>query len=121
MTSPSPDGGVGVDRHLLWRATKDSKPIVALWLTPTTSGCDLSSDVYPLKSLRVDPIEAGPYSFRRAEDAQAFAQEAARALIHLGCEIVEDGRGATQRAEPSPPAAGQLMPPRGASPSEAAA
>lgn len=80
------------ERHLLWRAKKDSKPIVALWLTPTADGCDLSSDVYPVKSLRVDPIEAGPYRFQRAADAQAFAQEAARALMHLGCEIVEDER-----------------------------
>ena len=83
-----------VTRHLLWRARKDSKPIVALWLTPTADGCDLSSDVYPLKSLRVDPVHAGPYRFLRAEDAQAFAQEAARALSHLGCEIVPDDRPA---------------------------
>ena len=107
--SPEPDGA----RHRLWRAKKDSKPIVALWLTPTADGCDLHTDVYPVKSLRVDPIQAGPYHFRRAADAQAFAQEAARALIHLGCEIVEDER----RQQPDPGSLGaslRLSPPKSA-------
>ena len=100
-------------RHLLWRAKKSSKPIVALWLTPTEDGCDLNTDVYPVKSLRVDPIQAGPYHFRRAADAQAFAQEAARALMHLGCEIVEDER--PQQPEPGSLGASlRLAPPKSA-------
>ena len=68
---------------------------MAFWLTPTADGCELSSEVYPLKSLRVDPVHAGPYRFRRAEDAQAFAQEAARALMHLGCDVSQGGPPAT--------------------------
>jgi hypothetical protein len=88
----SPQPPAHAQRYLLWRAKKSNKPILALWLTPTTEGCELSSDIYPVKSLRVEPEHAGPFKFRRAEDAQAFAQEAARALMHLGCEIVEDER-----------------------------
>ena len=81
-------------RHLLWRARQDAKLIVALWLTPTADGCDLTSDVYPLKSLRVDRLHAGPYRFRRAEDAQAFAQEAARARARHASRL-RDRRGRT--------------------------
>lgn len=88
----APEAEGQAQRYLLWRAKKSNKPILALWLTPTAEGCELSSDIYPVKSLRVDPEHAGPFKFRRAEDAQAFAQEAARALMHLGCEIVEDER-----------------------------
>jgi len=66
-------------RQLLWRAKMGQKPVVALWLTPTAEGCQLSSDIYPIKSLRVDPEHAGPYRFTNTEDAHAFAQEAARA------------------------------------------
>jgi hypothetical protein len=83
-------------RQLLWRAKLGQKPVVALWLTPTEEGCELSSDVYPLKSLRVEPEHAGPYRFTSTEDAQAFAQEAARALTHLGCEVAVDERRAAE-------------------------
>ena len=109
----APEQPAGAARHLLWSAKKDSKPIVALWLIPTKDGCDLRSDVYPVKSLRVDPVRLGPYKFQRAEDAQAFAQEAARALIHLGCQIVENERPSA----PTPPTPGsslRVAPPTGA-------
>jgi hypothetical protein len=101
-------------RHLLWSAKKDAKPIVALWLIPTKTGCDLHSDVYPLKSLRVDPVKAGPYQFKRAEDAQAFAQEAARALMHLGCEILENERPGTASGPSTQDVGLRAMPPAGA-------
>ena len=117
QVDPPSDAGAGPTspvRHLLWSAKKDAKPIVALWLIPTKTGCDLHSDVYPLKSLRVDPVKAGPYQFRRAEDAQAFAQEAARALMHLGCEILENERSGAPPAPITQDAGLRVTPPDGA-------
>ncbi len=98
-------GAVGSDasKQLLWRARKGAKPIVALWLTATATGCDLSSDVYPVKSLRVDPVQAGPYRFQNADDAHAFAQEAARALMHLGCEVAAGERRPGAEDPPASP------------------
>lgn len=94
----------GPAKRLLWRAKKGSKPLVTVWLRSTEKGCELICDVYPVKSLQVEPVNAGPFRFQTLEDANAFAQEAARALIYLGCDVVGDERKTLEGTHPSPPA-----------------
>jgi len=44
-------------------------------------------EVYPVNSLRVEPIRPGPYRFETEEAANAFVEETGRALEYLGCSI----------------------------------
>jgi hypothetical protein len=44
-------------------------------------------EVYPVNSLRVEPIRPGPYRFQTEEEANAFIEETGRALEYLGCAV----------------------------------
>jgi hypothetical protein len=50
-------------------------------------GFAIECDVYPADGLRVEPLRPGPYRFATRADANAFIDEAVKALEHLGCEI----------------------------------
>jgi hypothetical protein len=43
-------------------------------------------EVYPVSGLRVEPLRPGPYKFATLVHANAFVDEAMRALTYLGCE-----------------------------------
>jgi hypothetical protein len=44
-------------------------------------------EVYPVNSLRVEPIRPGPYTFHSEEEATSFVDETSRALEYLGCTV----------------------------------
>lgn len=89
MSAPAldPEGLTGdeVDRR---SAAKDGREVVALRCVAVDGGFVIECDVYPVDGLRVEPLRPGPYRFGSREDADAFLDEAARALTYLGCEIV---------------------------------
>ncbi len=47
----------------------------------------IECDVYPVKSLRVEPVKRGPYIFGSKGEADAFVDETSRALEYLGCSL----------------------------------
>jgi len=47
----------------------------------------VESDVYPVGTMRVEPVRPGPYVFGSREEANAFIEETTRALEYLGCEV----------------------------------
>jgi hypothetical protein len=53
----------------------------------TSPGFAIECDVYPVNGLRVEPLRPGPYRFPTRADADAFIDEAVKALEYLGCEI----------------------------------
>ena len=44
-------------------------------------------EVYPVNSLRVEPIRPGPYVFHAEDEATTFVEESPRALEYLGCTV----------------------------------
>jgi hypothetical protein len=44
-------------------------------------------EVYPVNSLRVEPIRPGPYVFHAEDEATTFVEETSRALEYLGCTV----------------------------------
>ena len=87
--SPEPEvaeplTGTEVDRRA---ARKDGREIVALRCVDTGEGFAIECDVYPADGLRVEPLRPGPYRFSHREDANAFIDEAVKALTYLGCEV----------------------------------
>lgn len=81
---PEPLTGAELDRR---SARKDGREIVTLRCVEAGRGILIECDVYPADGLRVEPLRPGPYRFATREDADAFIDEAVRALTYLGCEV----------------------------------
>ena len=88
MSEPAvqPDALTGdeLDRR---SARKDGREIVAMRCVGANGVFAIECDVYPADGLRVEPLRPGPYRFATRTDANAFIDEAVKALEHLGCEI----------------------------------
>jgi hypothetical protein len=85
-TQPAVDlHGVEVARR---SARKDGRAVVALRCVDTGAhGFVVECDVYPVNGIRVEPLRPGPYTFATRAQADAFLDEAAKALTYLGCEL----------------------------------
>jgi hypothetical protein len=77
--------GVEVGRR---SARKDGREVVALRCVDTgMHGFVVECDVYPVNGIRVEPLRPGPYRFATRSQADAFMDEASKALTYLGCEL----------------------------------
>jgi hypothetical protein len=77
--------GVEVDRR---SARKDGREVVAFrCVNMGMSGFVVECDVYPVDAVRVEPLRPGPYAFPTRAQADAFMDEASKALTYLGCEL----------------------------------
>jgi hypothetical protein len=68
-------------------ARKDGREIVAMRCVAANGGFAIECDVYPVDGLRVEPLRPGPYRFATRAEADAFIDEAVKALGHLGCDV----------------------------------
>ena len=69
-------------------ARKDGREVVALRCVDTgANGFVVECDVYPVNGIRVEPLRPGPYAFATRGEADAFMNQAAKALTYLGCEL----------------------------------
>jgi hypothetical protein len=88
MSAPAVDpealSGDEVDRR---SASKDGREVVALRCVDTAGTFVIECDVYPVDGLRVEPLRPGPYRFGSRQEADAFIDEAVKALTYLGCDV----------------------------------
>jgi hypothetical protein len=68
-------------------ARKDGRQVVTLRRSEADGQVVVECEVYPVNSLRVEPIRPGPYRFETEQEANAFVEETGRALEYLGCSI----------------------------------
>jgi hypothetical protein len=68
-------------------ARKDGRQVVTLRRADIDGHVVVECEVYPVNSLRVEPIRPGPYRFDSEEAANAFVEETGRALEYLGCSV----------------------------------
>jgi hypothetical protein len=68
-------------------ARKDGRQVVTLRRADAEGEVVVECEVYPVNSLRVEPIRPGPYRFGTEDEANAFVDETARALEYLGCTV----------------------------------
>jgi hypothetical protein len=68
-------------------ARKDGRQVVTLRRTEEDGQVVVHCEVYPVNSLRVEPIRPGPYVFGTEEEAKSFVEEMSRALEYLGCAV----------------------------------
>ncbi len=68
-------------------ARKDGRQVVTLRRADADGQIVVECEVYPVNSLRVEPIRPGPYLFDSENAANAFVEETGRALEYLGCAV----------------------------------
>jgi hypothetical protein len=69
-------------------AKKDGRQVVTIRLVEGPNGeAVVECDVYPVDSMRVNPIRPGPYAFANRREADRFVEETSRALEYLGCDL----------------------------------
>ena len=68
-------------------ARKDEHQVVTLRRLMLGNQFIVESDVYPVGTMRIDPVRPGPYVFGSRDEASAFIEETTLALEYLGCDI----------------------------------
>jgi hypothetical protein len=68
-------------------ARKDGRQVVTLRRDQADGQVVVHCEVYPVNSLRVEPIRPGPYVFHSEDEAKTFVEETSRALEYLGCTV----------------------------------
>jgi hypothetical protein len=84
---PPAGGGRAVDDDYTRTARKDGRQVVTLRRLSLGNQFIVESDVYPVGTMRVEPVRPGPYVFGTRAEASAFIAETTLALEYLGCEI----------------------------------
>jgi hypothetical protein len=80
-------GGRAVDDNFIRTARKDGRQVATLRRLVLGNQFIVESDVYPVGTMRVEPVRPGPYVFGTRNEASAFIEETTLALEYLGCEI----------------------------------
>ena len=84
---PAPSGGRAVDDNFTRTARKDGRNVVTLRRLQLGNQFIVESDVYPVGTMRVEPVRPGPYIFGTRDEASAFIEETTLALEYLGCDL----------------------------------
>lgn len=85
MTADAPI--IGAVGELISTISKEGSPVVRLRCSDYGTEWVVDCDVYPVDKLSVQPQNAGPYSFKTAEEARIFVETALLALQVLGCDV----------------------------------
>jgi hypothetical protein len=80
-------GGRAVDDNFTRTARKEGKQVATLRRLTLGTQFIVESDVYPVGTMRIEPVRPGPYVFGSREEAAAFIEETTLALEYLGCEV----------------------------------
>jgi hypothetical protein len=80
-------GGRAVDDNFTRTARKEGKQVATLRRLTLGTQFIVVSDVYPVGTMRIEPVRPGPYVFGSREEAAAFIEETTLALEYLGCEV----------------------------------
>jgi hypothetical protein len=74
-------------QQVMLRAEKDGKRVVILRRYEGARGAVVECDVFPVDTMRIEPLRPGPYLFATPEPASRFVDEVLLALEYLGCTI----------------------------------
>jgi hypothetical protein len=80
-------GSRAVDDGYSRTAKKEGRQVATLRRLSLGSQFIVESDVYPVGTMRVEPMRPGPYVFGTREEANAFIEQTTLALEYLGCDI----------------------------------
>ncbi len=75
-------------QDVVLRAEKDGKRVVILRRYEGARGAVVECDVFPVDTMRIEPLRPGPYLFATPDPASRFIDEVLLALEYLGCTII---------------------------------
>lgn len=78
-------GGDATQQDIVVRVEKDGKQVVILRRYDGARGAVVECDVYPIDTMRIEPLRLGPYLFPASEPASRFVDEVLLSLEYLGC------------------------------------
>jgi hypothetical protein len=81
MTEPAEQQGA------VLQAEKDGKRVVILRRYEGARGAVIECDVFPVGTMKIEPLRPGPYVFTTPDLAQRFVDEVLLSLEYLGCSI----------------------------------
>lgn len=76
-----------MDDNFTRTARKDGRQVATLRRLMLGNQFIVESDVYPVGTMRVEPVRPGPYVFGTRDEASTFIEETTLALEYLGCQI----------------------------------
>ncbi len=86
--APAPaGGGRAIDDDFARTARRDGRQVVTLRRLMLGNQFIVESDVYPIGTMRVEPVRPGPYVFGSRQEASTFIDETTLALEYLGCDV----------------------------------
>jgi hypothetical protein len=85
--SPPMGGTRAVDDGFVRTARKEGRQVATLRRLALGTQFIVETDVYPVGTMRVEPMRPGPYVFTSREEANAFIEETTQALEYLGCDV----------------------------------
>jgi hypothetical protein len=87
MELPETPAATADSQDVVVRAEKDGKRVVILRRYEGARGAVVECDVFPVDTMRIEPLRPGPYLFASTEPASRFIDEVLLALEYLGCTI----------------------------------
>lgn len=87
MSGAQLGGARAIDDGFSKSAKKDGRQVVTMRRLQLGVQYIVECDVYPVGTMRVEPVRPGPYVFTTREEANAFIEETTQALEYLGCEV----------------------------------
>ena len=87
MSGAQLGGARAIDDGYSKSAKKDGRQVVTMRRLQLGVQYIVECDVYPVGTMRVEPVRPGPYVFTTREEANAFIEETTQALEYLGCEV----------------------------------
>ncbi len=85
MSTAVPEGNAGPRELVVRHARKDGRSVAILRAIDHGDSCVVEAEVFPQRG--DGPTRPGPYTFADAGEATAFVNEAAEALMYLGCDV----------------------------------
>ena len=86
LVQQAPSGGHdAAQQDVVVRVEKGGKQVVILRRYDGARGAVVECDVYPIDTMRIEPLRLGPYLFPASEPASRFVDEVLLALEYLGC------------------------------------
>lgn len=72
---------------LLRRVGRENRQILTLRCVERGGQWLVGCDVYPIDTMRVEPLRLGPHAFASRQEAERFVDEALGAFEYLGCDV----------------------------------
>jgi hypothetical protein len=85
--NPPASADASQQQDVVVRVEKDGKQVVILRRYEGARGAVVECDVFPVDTMRIEPLRPGPYLFTSPEPASRFIEEVLLSLEYLGCTI----------------------------------